>query len=663
MEPGNIVEYIESQKIICAVVMEIKNQRVRLLSENNREVTLSTSRLTYKCNDRLKLTLGRNKLIESLKETANRRNNLIQKINIKDLWEVLNSEEEWIDLETMTSFCFQEPLTSDHGSAVIRAFFKDRTYFKFNHEKFLPLSEKQVEKSMKQEREAERQNRIIRKSSDWLKNVQQNQTPPALTDETEQYAEILKSYFIFGKDSPHFAIGKAILARAGLDIGTKLFNTLVKSGVWSPDENIELLRCEIPIDFPEDVLKTADLKAKNPNSGLQNNGRRDLTGLTVFTIDGQSTLDYDDALSIERDGDQYRIGIHIIDVGQFIKKGDSIDQEARNRTTSIYMPDLKIPMIPTDLSEGLCSLKAGEDRPAISIFTRMTQFAEIIDFEIFPSKINVSRQLSYSEANRIAETDEGIKTLYNLAGHFRTSRIKAGALQINLPEINLYFNDSGKIELIRTDRETPGRMLVSEMMILANQLMAKFLADNNMPAIFRSQPAPKNRILKNGDEGTLFQKCLQRKFLSRLVIDTMPEHHSGLGLPAYVTSTSPIRKYFDLVTQRQIRAVLGLEKPYSEEEIRTIIQTLENPMRNAGRVQLMRHRYWLLKILEEQTGQKKEAIVLDKRRDEYIVILTEYMLECKLSQSSGTSLKPGDLIQVTIQHADAQKDILSIFMG
>ncbi len=663
MEPGNIVEYIESQKIVCAVVMEIKKQRVRLLSENNREVNLSTNRLTYKCHDRLKLTSGRNKLVESLKETACRRNNLIQKINIKDLWEVLNAEEEWIDLETMTSFCFQEPLTSDHGSAVIRAFFKDRTYFKFNHEKFLPLSEKQVEEMMKQERETERQNKIIREGSEWLKNVQQNQAPPVLTAETEKYAEILKSCFVFGKASPDFTLGKAMLARADLDIGTKLFKILVKSGAWSPDENIELLRCEIPIDFPEDVLKTADLKARNPDRDWQKGDRRDLTELTVFTIDGQSTLDYDDALSIEKDGDQYRIGIHIIDVGQFIKKGEPIDQEARSRTTSIYMPDLKIPMIPTALSEGLCSLKAGEDRPAITVFARMTPFAEIIDVEIFPSKINVSRQLSYSEANRIVETDEGIKTLYNLAGHFRNNRIKAGALQISLPEINLYFNESGKIELTRIDRETPSRMLVAEMMILANQLMAKFLADNHMPAIFRSQPAPKSRILKNDDEGTLFQKCLQRKFLSRLVIDTVPEHHSGLGLPAYVTSTSPIRKYFDLVTQRQIRAILGLEEPYSEEEIRTVIQTLENPMRNAGRIQFMRHRYWLLKILEEQTGQKKEAIVLDKRRDEYIVILTETMLECKLSQSSGTSLKPGDLIQVTIQHADAQNDILSIFMG
>jgi exoribonuclease-2 len=117
------------------------------------------------------------------------------------------------------------------------------------------------------------------------------------------------------------------------------------------------------------------------------------------------------------------------------------------------------------------------------------------------------------------------------------------------------------------------------------------------------------------------------------------------------------------VTQRQFRAILGLEEPYSEEEIRTIIQTMENPMREAFHVQSARHRYWILKILEEQIGQKKEAVVLDKRRDEYIVILTETMLECKLSQSSGTSLKPGDLIQITIQHADAQNDILSIFMG
>jgi exoribonuclease-2 len=662
MEPGNIVEYIDSQKIICAVVMEIKKSRLRLLTENNREVNLSVTRPTYKCSDRLNLTFNRNKLVELLKETVLKRKNLIPKINIRDLWEVLNTEEEWIDLETMTSFCFQEPVTSDHTSAVIRAFFQNRTYFKFNHDKFLPLSVKQVEKIIEQSKETERINQLIKNGGTWLKNIATNPSPPPLTDQTREYAEILKSCLILGKNSQQYPIGKAILSQANLDIGTRLFKILIQMGILDQYENIELLKCEIPTVFPEKTNEAA-LQIKNGTKNFSNKERTDLTELTIFTIDGQSTLDFDDALSIERDGDQYRLGVHIIDVGHYVKKGDAIDREAFNRGTSIYMPDLKIPMIPPLLSEEIFSLKAGKERPAITLLIQMTRFAKVIDYQIFPSIVNISRQLSYSEANRIAETDEGIKVLYNLAGHFREQRLKAGAMQINLPEINLFLNDDKNVELIRTDRETPGRMLVAEMMILANHLMAKYLANHNIPAIFRSQPPPKNRILKNDEETTLFKNCLQRKFLSRLVLGTAPEHHSGLGLSGYVTGTSPIRKYFDLVTQRQIRATLNLEDPYSSKEIQQMIQELETPIRNAGRVQYMRHRFWLLKILEEKIGQKEEALVLDKRRNEYIIILKSYMLECKLAQSSGTSLKPGDLIQVVIQHADAQNDKLAIFMG
>jgi len=662
MEPGNIVEYIDSQKIICAVILEIKKQRLRLLTENNREVLLSPTRLSFKCSDRLNLTLNRAKLAELLKETALRRKAMMQEINIRELWEVLNTEEEWIDLETMTSFCFQSPVTPDHSSAVIRAFFQNRTYFKFNHDQFLPFSETQVEKSIAQERETERVNQLINKGGTWLKNLLRDSTLPPMTDQTREYAEILKSCFIFGKESPHYPVGNGILLQADLDIGTRLFSILVQTGILDQNENIELLKSEIPIHFPENVEEAAR-QVKNGISEPLDEKRKDLTDLTIFTIDGQSTLDFDDALSIERNGDLYRVGVHIIDVGYYVKKWDVIDADAVSRGTSIYMPDLKIPMLPPLLSEGICSLKAGSNRPAISILIQMTRFAEVLDYQIFPSIINVSRQLSYSEANRIAETDEGIKILYQLAGYFREKRLKAGAIQISLPEITLFMNDNHEIDLIRTDRETPSRMLVAEMMILANHLMAQYLAEHHLPAIFRSQPAPKNRFLKNDEEATLFDNCLQRKFLSRLVINTVPEHHSGLGLSAYVTATSPIRKYFDLATQRQIRAALGLEDPYSDKEIQQIIQEVENPMRKAGQVQFMRHRFWLLKILEKKIGEREDALVLDKRRNEYIIILTAYMLECKLAQSSGLALKPGDLIQVVIQHADAHNDNLAIFMG
>jgi exoribonuclease-2 len=156
---------------------------------------------------------------------------------------------------------------------------------------------------------------------------------------------------------------------------------------------------------------------------------------------------------------------------------------------------------------------------------------------------------------------------------------------------------------------------------------------------------------------------MQRKLLSRFVLSTKPDMHSGLGLDAYITATSPIRKYFDLITQRQLRAAIGIEKPYTEQDVSQIIQKLENPMSCVARLQFRRNRYWLLKYLEGHIGKKEEAIVLSKRRNGYQILLTEYMIECMLPISGGINLKPEDLVQVTIQHVDARKDIFAVFLG
>jgi len=132
---------------------------------------------------------------------------------------------------------------------------------------------------------------------------------------------------------------------------------------------------------------------------------------------------------------------------------------------------------------------------------------------------------------------------------------------------------------------------------------------------------------------------------------------------AYVTATSPIRKYFDLITQRQLRALLDFEQPYTSDEIDQLIQMLQVPMGSVGRIQHGRHRYWLLKFLEHYVGRKEEAIVLVRRRNNYQILLTEYMVECDLPLSSGLELKPEDLIQVTIQNVSARKDLLQVAIG
>ncbi|MBW2657363.1 MAG: RNB domain-containing ribonuclease [Deltaproteobacteria bacterium] len=664
MESGSIVEYIDRQKIMCAVILEVKNTRLRLLTENNREVNLSANRLLHKDKAHLDLAMGRDKMVDALKGVANKRKELLSQVDIKELWEVLNAEQVWIDLATMTEFCFPDSPGGDHESAVLRAFFDDKLYFKFKLDRFFPNSEEQIARLIFQRQEEERRKRIIDLGGDWLMSLMNSTAPPDEVSETDagEFTEILKSYFLFGNESKDHTLAKAMIRKAGLDMSTGLFPLLVKLDVFDEDENIGLLRFDIPTVFSAEILNSADQLAASYQGHSGDEVRKDLTALPLMTIDGQSTQDFDDALSIEKVGDQFRLGIHIVDVGHFVHKGDIIDQEALARGSSIYMPDQKISMLPASLAEGLCSLKAGEIRPAISTMVNLNPSLDIIDYEILPSLINVKHQLTYYDVNQTADQNQEVLILREIAEKFHQQRLDAGAVQITVPEINVWLAADRAITVNRINRESPGRMLVAELMIMANWLMAKYLAENKTPAVFRSQPGPRERLYK-GDGGTLYQNWMQRRFLSRFVLGSNPEKHSGLGLEAYVTATSPIRRYFDLVAQRQIRAVLGLEQPYTSGEIDRIIQLLELPMGNVARTQLGRHRYWLLKYLEQHIGRKEEAIVLNKRRNDYQILLSAYMTECDLPISRGFELKPEDLIQVTIQNVSARKDLFQVAIG
>jgi exoribonuclease-2 len=665
MESGSIVEYIDRQKIMCAVVLEVKNQRLRLLTENNREVNLSHRRLLHKDKIRLDPTLSRDQMVDALKQVVQKRQDLINNIDIKELWGVLNSEQNWIDLATMTEFCFPDSPSGDHESAVIRALFNDRIYFKFNPDGFLPNSEKRVEQIGTQREAEKRKNKLIEIGSAWLKSTLNSTESAALQmlpDEIHQSIDILKSYYLFQKDSKDDEIARAMIARAGIESVHDIFRILAKLGIFDEDENIELLRCDVSPEFTENVVAHVAQVVSSNAIGSMDDSRKDLTHLPLMTIDGQGTLDFDDAISIEEVGDSFRLGVHIVDVGHFIQKNDVIDQEARLRGSSIYMPDQKISMLPSVLAEGLCSLKAGELRPAISIMIHLSPMAEIVNYEIFQSLIKVEQQFTYYDVNVYAEQDRNVRILRDIAEKFRKKRLDDGAIQITVPEISIWLNQNREVSINKINRESPGRMLVSELMIMANWLMAKYLKDRQMPAIFRSQPKPRERLYKN-HEGTLFQNWMQRRFLSRFVLSTSAEWHSGLGLDAYVTATSPIRKYSDVVTQRQIRASLGLESAYSVDQIDEIIQSLELPMSQVGRVQYTRHRYWLLKYLESQIGQKGEAIVLHRTRRNYQILLTQYMLECDLPISSGIELKPEDLVQITVQRVNARKDVLQVAIG
>ena len=662
MEAGTIVEYIEQQQMLCAVVLNGQEERVRLLNENGQEVNHKISRLSHTSKTRINVNRGRDRIIDFLKETSGRRQAIQETIDIQELWEVLSPLGEWVDLETMTGLCFPENSNGDHEAALIRACFENRVYFKFNYESFFPHAAGEVEKNIAREQEKARRQQLIENGGDWFKQLVAGEAP-APPESFHYIVEALKSYYLFGKESNYYSIGKSILSHAGVESPDKIFDVLVRLGVWTLNQNLELDRFEISVDFSGPVSETASHLPSVDYTDIGKSIRKDLTGLELMTIDGQGTLDYDDALSIEPLENGYRVGVHIADVGEYLPREGVIDREIVSRGTSIYMPDMKIPMLPPRLAEDLCSLRAEEIRPAISVFFTATHTGGICDSDIFPSFISVKRQLSYNDADLIAASDDAIRRLHKLAVDFRNQRLSDGAVLISLPEVSLRVFENGEISIKKLDRSSPSRLLVSEMMIMANWIMARYLYQNAVPAVFRSQPEPRGKLYQDPDNATLFQNWMQRRMLSRVVLSTTPEYHSGLGLDAYVTATSPIRKYFDLVTQRQLRACFNLEEGYSAEEIEQIIQQVQQPLTRAAVTQTRRFRYWMLKYLESRIGQKEEAIVLDKRWDKYTILLTAYLIECRMPASGGWKLKPGDLIQITIQHVNARQDKVAVILG
>ena len=660
METGRIVEYIDQQKIITAVVTELKNQRLRLLTETNREVNLSANRLSHLGTRKLELGMSRDQLIKSLKDRSETRKALVEKIDILELWDTLKEEDDWIDLETLAGLCFQDGSEDDAQSAVIRAMFADRLYFKFSADKFFPHSEAQVEKLKKQIEEEERKKRIIDGGGSWVKKAATDKKPK-VTDEMRPVVEILKEFYIHGDDAPQRATAKKILAKAGMDPGDALFALMVNLGEWDKNENIELVRLGIETEFEKEALAAAAcLKEKEADFPCQEN-RRDLTHLDILTIDGAGTMDFDDALSIEKKGDDLLVGVHIMDVAHYVKRGSELDLSAMGRASSIYLPDARFAMLPPDLSEGICSLIGGELRPAISVLMTISDYSKVTDFEVVATTIKVTRQLTYDQANAMIGEDEALTHLDRIARRFKDQRMANGAISINIPEMNIRVSEKGEPEISRIDRESASRNLVAEFMIKANTIMADFLTENGVPAIFRGQPDPKNRLYK--DEGTLFLNLMQRRHLNRAVIGTTPEKHSGLGVDRYLTATSPIRKYSDLATQRQIKSLLGMEEADSEDGIREVLAALEQPLSAVGRIQFMRRRYWLLRYYEARSGQKVQAMVLDERRNQWQVILFDSMLEWMIPVVKGMKIKPESEVTLTVQHVNARKDQLSLYLS
>lgn len=353
----------------------------------------------------------------------------------------------------------------------------------------------------------------------------------------------------------------------------------------------------IPDTFSDKVMEEAD-RLPNEVSKEEMINRRDLRDKVIFTIDGDDTKDIDDAISIEKIGDHYQLGVHIADVSYYVKKGSAIDAEASDRGTSVYLADRVIPMLPHKLSNGICSLNPGVDRLAVSCVMEIDNKGNVVDYDIFESVIHSNIQMTYKKVNKVLEENiipegyepyaEKLKLMQELASILRKNKEDRGYIDFDLDESKIIVDDDGKaIDVTLRNRGT-GERLIEDFMIAANETVATHIYYMELPFVYRIHGEPNEEKIQNfmrfvnilgykvkGDSKEITPKSMQdllaqlkekKEFhllsalllrsMQKAVYDTNNIGHFGIASKCYTHFTSPIRRYPDTTVHRLLHTYL-----------------------------------------------------------------------------------------------------------
>lgn len=364
---------------------------------------------------------------------------------------------------------------------------------------------------------------------------------------------------------------------------------------------------QLPEDFPKRVLNEAKSIPQRVDE-RQIRDRLDIRNMSLFTIDGEDAKDFDDAVSIEMlPNGNYRLGVHIADVTYYVRENSPIDKEAYRRGTSIYLVDRVIPMLPKELSNGICSLNPNEDRLAITVFMEIDHLGQVVDYTIHESIIRSKARMIYDDVTQLLEAEdlknvdsdiveyyapflEELKLMEELCKILRRRRHDRGSIDFDIDETKIVLDDKGRPIAIEPEKRGISNRIIEEFMIVCNETIAEYIHWSDMPFIYRIHEDPDsekveafNEFIYNfgyhlkGGRGEqihpkMFQELLveidgrrEERIISDVMLRSMQKAiyspnnvgHFGLASEFYCHFTSPIRRYPDLMIHRIIKAFIN----------------------------------------------------------------------------------------------------------
>ncbi|MEJ2602009.1 MAG: ribonuclease R [Gammaproteobacteria bacterium] len=436
----------------------------------------------------------------------------------------------------------------------------------------------------------------------------------------------------------------------------------------------------IPHRWPRAVDEEAEAFGKYvPRAAKQ--GRQDLRDLPLVTIDGEDARDFDDAVYAEPVEDGWRVLVAIADVGHYVERGSAIDKEATKRGTSVYFPDRVVPMLPTVLSNGLCSLNPKVDRLCVVCEMTVGPGGKVRRSRFYEGVMRSVARLTYTQVAALIEggkpgeagiREELVNHIRNLHGAYRAfakARARRGALELDIPAVKIELDEAGEIEAIRAFERNDAHRLIEECMIAANVEAAKFLRRKKVPTLYRvhAKPDPekfqefREYLLGLGlkvphpehvqakDFGKLMQEVQDRpdsQAISMALLRSMahaeytPENigHFGLALEAYAHFTSPIRRYPDLLVHRAIKHLVNGGKPkafpYERGDMERLGQLTSAHERRAEDATREVEAWLKCQFMEDKIGEVHDGVVTGVTHFGLFVQIPEYQIDGLVHVSS-----------------------------
>ena len=581
-------------------------------------------------------------------------------LDLEALWSLLGSEPAADHTASALAALALPAAGAASEDAMAWALAKDDLWFKADKDGTYAPHRAEVVAERRQKRAAEAAaEAALRDATSWLEHPTPDRPPAAA-----RAVEALKRLVLDEDAAEDARFARALIRRRFPSDSESdawiAFRTLVALGEWSPDENLPLLRARLPRDFPAEVLAAADGLAASPPSLARYTDRR---ALVTVAIDDAVTTEVDDALAIVDDGGGRKtVYVFITDASAWIPAGHPVDVEAQRRGATLYVPEGKVAMLPDVVGQGVASLVAGEDRPALGFVLELDAAGVVDGFHIEEAVIHIDARLTYEDVEAVLDgrphaAADSLKALLSAADTLRKARREQKALILDRRDVSLHVEDGQiVVDTYRTDDRS--RRLVSEWMVAACAHTALWCRDRAVPAVYRGQEPPETMPNLPPDRALGPAELNQiLRTLKRADLRPVPTPHAGLGVPCYTQITSPLRRYQDLLMHRQLRGVLRTGvPPITQSEMMRVFAEVEVAQAAHHHIERESRRYWLVRSLERRRGERFDVEVLREAGRRWVLEILENGLQALWT--ADRPVKPGDRLTLPLRQADARRDRL-----